>query len=721
MTRPAISPGTLAAISRDSTLGELDQRHRGAREARRLFEQDWILQIAFYLGHQWVGVDPAGMLFTGEMTEDRVQLVDNRIRPAVRTNIAKQTKTDPTWIGVPRDASDEEIMRARLRQSLFEHYWRELEGRRRLRLALWYRECTGTGWWKLTFDKTLGDHATVMAQRGGPVLVDRHGRPVMPDRARDVIPEEYRGGLEERKITFGDARLEVKTPFELAVDPLATDEGLATAEYLFEESIVSPAKLARQFGADPDKLTEDATAGLGGGIEARFPALSGYMDRQRDNRGVAGRRGVKVREYWSLPGVDDPRGRHVVWTAAGELLLEEANPYPHLPYVLFNGPPSGRFHADAPIKDLISPQTERNKTKSQIADNAERIGNPARAISEEAINPDRQWLGLPGEEIIYRVITGTAADVPGFVTPPEMPVYVQAQLEENEQSFRVISGQFEVSQGGVPEGVTAASAISQLQEANDTQLGPEIGSMEDALRDAGKQLMWMLRAFAGNDRIARIRGDDEGAWEIESWRGDQIGEATADEVQIGSGMPQSKAAKQAAIQFMLNLFIQNGQAPPPRELRRVLRDFEVGGLEHFFGAMTKDITQVNEEHRRMLRGEELPINTYDNDQLHLEEHQDFQKSSRHQQLARQPGGAAIQQIIEAHTTLHRDRLQQQANDAAAAQIAQTAAESGQPGPDPAMLAGAAAAPAVPEVPAETRPPEGALPSAGVEPAPSIGG
>jgi hypothetical protein len=31
-----------------------------------------------------------------------------------------------------------------------------------------------------------------------------------------------------------------------------------------------------------------------------------------------------------------------------------------------------------------------------------------------------------------------------------------------------------------------------------------------------------------------------------------------DEVQAGSGMPQSKAAKQAAIQQVLTLFVQNG-------------------------------------------------------------------------------------------------------------------------------------------------------------------
>jgi hypothetical protein len=43
-----------------------------------------------------------------------------------------------------------------------------------------------------------------------------------------------------------------------------------------------------------------------------------------------------------------------------------------------------------------------------------------------------------------------------------------------EHSIGVISGQNDVAQGNVPQGVTAASAIAQLMEANDTMLGPDV-------------------------------------------------------------------------------------------------------------------------------------------------------------------------------------------------------------------------------------------------------
>lgn len=663
----------------DSGVAELEDRLRAAKAPRRLFESDWILQIAFYLGHQWVKVDPAGLLYTVEVGDERVMLTNNLVRPVVRTNIAKKTKTQPQWVGVPRDGSDEEVTRARLRQIVFEHYWRVLRGRAKLQLAQWYVETTGTGWWKLGYDPTLGSSISVMAQRGGPVLLDGHGRPITPELARQAIPPEYQDGIEERRVTMGEATLQVKTPFEVAVDPLATDEGIETAEYIVEEAIYSPAYLARVFGADQDQLEADSGS-FTGVVEARFPALGMYMERQRDNRGAAGRRGVKVREYWSLPGVDDPHGRHCVWTASGRKLLEEPVPYPFLPYVLFTGPPSGRFYADAPMKDLVSPQTEHNKSSSQVADNAERIGNPSRLTPIGSIDPDRPWQGLPGEDIVYNELGGTP---PGYLQPPEMPMYVQQRPVQIEQLIDKISGQMQVASGGVPEGVTAASAINMLQEANDTQFGPDIGSMEDSILDAGRKLMWMLKAYASDERMARIAGD-ESAWDVYSWRGDELGGAEEDEVQIGSGIPASKAAKQAGIQYMLNLMIQNGQAPSPRELRRIMRDYEVGGLEHFFGSVGRDQTQIAEEHRRMLRGEPLPINTFDNDAIHIEEHQDFQKSSRYAQLATQPGGQLVQQAIEAHVDAHRQRASGQATAAAVGQMAQTAMEKGVAGPDPAL-------------------------------------
>lgn len=708
-----------------STVGELDQRYTAAREVRRVFENEWTLLLAYGLGHQWVRVDPSGRLFGVGEAEDRVTLTDNRIRPAIRTNIARKTKAKPMWSGRPKDSSDEEIQRARVRNDVFEHYWGQLELTRRLRLAQWYVEHTGKAFWKITWDSTIGTTEKVVAIKGGPTLLDHNGQPVKSEHVRGALsqlsPDQYQQvvpQLEDREITHGDAVVALKTPFEIGVDPLATDEGLITAEYIVEEALHSPAKLRQWYPNTAGDLTEDGTPSAGA-LEGRFPGIGQYLDRSRESRGAAGRRGVKVREYWSLPGVDAPAGKHCVWTVAGKLLLEEDNPYPFLPYTDFTGLPAGRFWADAPAKDLISPQTERNKTKSQIAENAERFGNPARLRSAESRGQDEfDWQGLPGEEILYHDM-GTPGAVPQFLVPPTMPSYVVEQLTENESSIARIAGQNEVAQGTVPEGVTAASAISQLIEQNDTMAGPDIDDMAASLLDAGKKLMWCVRKFAKDDRLAVIAGEDSG-WDVSAFTGEALGDADGDAITIGSTISQSTAVKQAAIQWVINTLIQNGQAPPPRELRRIMRDYEVGGLEHLFGSVSKTQTQVVDEHRQMMQlagtlppqlagmiqqaqaaGEQVPdlfpTNSYDDDQMHVEEHQDFQRGSRYaQEIAKNP---LFGVIMEQHVAAHHTKLQNAANNAAAAAMI-TADPGGEPTLDPGVVAAGTGGAA----------PQGALPS-----------
>jgi hypothetical protein len=182
--------------------------------------------------------------------------------------------------------------------------------------------------------------------------------------------------------------------------------------------------------------------------------------------------------------------------------------------------------------------------------------------------------------------------------------------------------------------------------------------------------------------------------------GEALGDADGDAVKIGSAISTSVAAKQAGIQWTLNTLIQNGQAPPPRELRRILRDYEVGGLEHLFASISRTQTQCVEEHRQMMMtGQALPINSYDDDPVHLDEHQDFMRSNRFADQA-----PPVKMAFEIHCQMHRNRLQAAANNAAAAQMIQEGAKTPNPTLDPQSLGGA--------------PPDGALPS---QPQPSLDG
>ena len=90
----------------------------------------------------------------------------------------------------------------------------------------------------------------------------------------------------------------------------------------------------------------------------------------------------------------------------------------------------------------------------------------------------------------------------------------------------------------------------------------------------------------------------------------------------------------------------------------------------------------------MMHGEGLPTNNFDDDQTHLEEHQDYQMSASYQEAIRKPGGQQIAMIFEAHTAEHSAKLQAAANQQAMAQMAMAAMENGLPGPGADMAAAA---------------------------------
>jgi hypothetical protein len=636
-------------MPQDSTLRDLDHLFAASRAVRRRFEWQVYLNLAFYAGHQWVAWD-GSRLFEPAVEEWREKVVDNRIQPFVRTEIAKMTKTRPQWVGVPRTQSDEDVGAARYAEMALEDAWKRHGMLRKLRAALLWSRIAGAGFWKVWWDPTLGSSKQVLVYgqdhpQAGQAVKDGYGAPVTDPQA---LPPDVAAATEPRTVAMGDLCFELRTFFDMYPDPLCGEEGLESAEWVGEEAVYSRDYAQRHFPDKAAELTYDA-APSPGVSESRMPSLLGASDPSMPQAA----KGVRIREYWS-------KDKHCIW-AKDTLLREEANPYPWLPYVMFRGVPvPGRLWPDAVVTQARPRQVDLNKRESQISENAERIGNPPRYIPASLADEDN-WQGLPGEEVIYQ---DGLPEKPGFMPVPEIPAYVQADVDRIERSLMEIFGQHEVSSAQVPAGVTAASAIQLLQEQDDTRLGPDVADMEEALSNVGTRALYLIKTYYTDERHLHVAGDD-GRWDVEAFKGDKLKGADDIDVQSGSGIPQSQAAKQAAIGQMLGYFIQNQTPLSERALHKVMSEYGVAGLNQFFASIGRDEQQINEENRQMTLGAELPINSYDNDQAHVEGHQDFQKTSRYSALPPQ-----AKAIFEQHVQAHRDRM-----DAAA--FAQQ-----QPGPAP---------------------------------------
>lgn len=614
-----------------------------------MFEPDWFLNSAFFVGQQWLYWNH-GRLDRPRLAKYRETIVDNRILPIITARVAKKVKSRPTFVATPFTGQESDVDAAKITEKVMAFDWEYLDLQQKLYQAQLFADIAGAGFWKIYWDSTEGDSVECVCGPDGEIMKQANGTPVKADMFPDGLPE----GLSTKTIAQGDVCVDVVSPFHFYPEPLA--ESMDDLEKCFEEKIRSPDYIKQRYGVE---LEADTEAPIGP-VESRIFG-SVLMPAQ----GV-GYKGIRVFEFWAKPCPSYPKGKRVVW-AQDQLLTEEDNPIDPLPYVMFSGVKvPNRFWPTSVTTQLRGPQIALNKIESQIQENANRIGNPALLKSRQA---NVSYTGVPGEEVLYDSTVSDA--VPQYLTPPNMPQYVERRGEEIISSMNEISGLHEVSNATVPSGVTAASAINLLQEADDTRIGPEIQDMELSLGKAGTKIARLRALFNSDERLLRIAGEDEN-WDIFSFKNTMMGKEPTVNCQAGSAMPRSKAAKQAAMLEVLQTMFQYGLVPDQRDLRKFFQDYEVGALDRLFNTLGATEQQIQRENRRMSMGEAVNINVFDEDQDHIAGHEEFQRTAMYQQLPPQ-----IQQIIELHVSAHRERIVQAGNMQAQAMSAGQQAEAGQ--------------------------------------------
>lgn len=637
----------------DDSVQSLQDLFSRAKSARGPFEPDMFLNLAFYQGSslnmgQWLNW--AGNRLNKPFIDPRRQLVtDNRIMPIVTHCSARKVKNKPVFSVTPFSNDDADVEASNIADKVLEGDWDYLDLQQKLFDAVLWSDGVSDGFWKIYWDSTIGDSEDfLIGPDGQPLLNPQDNTPLRASEAQTVPPELLQN-VTVKTLAPGDVCVEVITPFELFPDPLATS--MEDLEWMVEEKVRSVNYIKQRYPADSGgkEYVPTPDADVRGGIaESRLggPSLTGS--------GVD-YKGVKLYEYWCKPNVEHPKGKRCVW--ANDTILVEEEPYDAMPYVRF---PSvqvpGRFWSQGLTTFLRGPQEELNKIRTQIAENAKRLGNPALMSSRQA---NVEYSGDAGEHIKF---DSTVPDsVPTYLQPPSIPVYVENEIQRIEESMAEISGIHEVSKAQVPTGVTAASAINLLQEQDDTRLGPQIQAMERALELAGTKILKLRAKFNTDERTIRLVGED-GDWDIFAFKGAMLGDEPQVEVQAGSAMPRSKAAKQAAGFQLLEMWLQYGQPLDSRSARKFFKDLEVGSIDRLFENISNDEAQCVREHRELYNGTQVQITPVDNDQFHIEAHEDECKTSR---FAGQP--PPVQENFYAHITQHRLRLKHIADMQAAAQ------------------------------------------------------
>jgi hypothetical protein len=650
----------------ESSMG-LESLLNNAKTARQPYEADWYLNRAFFIGHQWVAYMGGAVVRPPRLDTNRQYVTDNRIKGIIISRVARKAKNRPSFSATPQSADDKAVDSARIGERILINDWEGQHLQPKLFTALMWADICCDGFIKVYWDSKAGQRFDALVGPDGQPIPGPSGQIARPEDAEalaQMLPPEMLQQLQVTTINQGDVKNEVLSPFEFFPDPLATS--MEDLEHCFEEKVRSLQYMKERYPMDVNGNEYDpvSDANIPLGVSEGYSPWTGQLFQG----GSTHSGGVRCKEVRVKPCDRYPNGYMAIW-ANDTLLVQDDNPDDAMPYIKFASEEvPGRFWSGAVTNDLRGPQVDLNVIQTQIKENARRFGNPAIMCSRQA---KVEYHGVPGERIDF---DSTVMDAkPEYLIPPPMQAYIENQINRIEKSMEEISGLHEVSRATVPAGVTAASAINLLLEQDETRIGPEIQQVEFGLGQWGTKILKLRAKYNTDERIIKIAGED-GNWDVFAFKGDMLGEDPHVEVQAGSSMPRSKAAKQAAMTEVLQLVFQYGVPVDERNLRKFLKDYESGGLDRLFEGMTEDAKQVNRENRLLKEGQQLQINTYDNHEFHVAEHTEEQKTSRYAQYPPE-----IKQLYDEHVMQHRQYLVQMqdmmAQNQAQAQDSQIEAEA----------------------------------------------
>lgn len=598
---------------------DLDALKDAASKARRPFEKDWWLNIAFFLGEQYVewGADELTLRRIPQPKEVKSRHprpVINKINHFVLQQHAFALESRPTADVLPAKDDHQSISDTMVAKAAVD----------------WLADPQVAN-----FGSALSE-ASLWALVCGPAFIywpwdQKLGRPdIAPLSPFDVFPDPYATRFRRARYAIISRFLDPEQVYDLYGKEVKTDQ--------IEKADVMKTALLRQMGS--------------------APVL----------------RGVTVNELWALPTRRHPNGRYVVWSGRERLYEREGFPYEHkhIPLTMLGViPRPGTLWYDSSVKYLREPQMELNQYHAQRIQVRKNFANPKWGI------PDEIELQEDPDDSPNQILRFTAGS--GF--KPEIiqaaPMADNGEGEWIGQEMMNVVGLHEVSQAQVPGRVEAAKAIEMLKEDDTSRLAELIDTTKDAIAEGFWQSLQLMRQFMPDDKLLPIYSP-EGLPEIRRFKRESIDPAQRILVTMGTGLGRSRAAREDRV-FKL---IEMGLLQDPLRIAQLL---EVP-IPHLVDATLNDTRLARNENYQIVDGKDadglpgtaITPNSWDNHDIHINEHNDYRKTHEFQLLHPE-----IKQKFEYHVQQHEAlRLQMLQQQAQLAQLRLMAAGQLPPPPPP---------------------------------------
>ena len=611
------------------TAEKIRQKYNDGTRAIRNEQLIYQENAAYIEGEQWVyRHNTRQEILQLPRNPRKVRVTIPRLGPESRRIFSKLLKR-PLVFEVTPDAADDLTTRgAAMAQGVLTSLAREQKWERLREELAWTTWKGGTGILCIDWDKMAG---------------------------KQIQPAE----MGQSALHQGDVRVTCLSINEVATEPGTRD--IERANWWIKAQAIPPDEVRRQFNLR--KLpTTDATTALTP-MQARLA---------KQGTGQLPLNLTLVLTYYERPNRDNPDG--IVATVVGNEIIDGPYPWP-FPFkdrlnlsCCRETIIEGRWTGRTIVSDAVPVQTALNHSWTSILEHLKQAGNARiQNNSSERLNAEN-WSDEAGEFIFHDGDQSWS-----WLSPPPMPDWWQRTPQELARAMDDIIGIHDVSRGSTPANVESGLGLSILAEQDETPTGKLSTAIADAFGDVGTMVLETYEkkvpAYEQRDAMLQEPGYIN---EKFKWNGESFAGQTTARVPYDAVAPMNEAARFArGMAFLDRKIIQT-----PRQLAAYV---DIPGNSSFIEAIDPNVSKARRENYQMGLGEPMVPATFDNHQIHIEEHNAFRLSGRYERLDEQTK-SLFDKHIQAHSNLAAEEAaKQQIRSQQAPMLAQAANADQMPG------------------------------------------
>lgn len=565
-------------------------------------EGQWLTNAAYLCGFGDLYYDTAFRQFrpipSGGISYRKNKTSVNLILPNIQNRLARLTKNQPRYDVRPNSTSDDDREAARLGVYIINQIWDQQRiNKKRLDMTMVMQQC-GYAYLKTCWDPSLGPKIPVQNING----------------EIDIV-------------SLGDIRVDVVSPFEVFVDPLAkTQEEVVRLIH----AKIQPMSYFRTQYPERGHLVKPEGVWLQSlDYQGRINAFTQNVGGSSNPSSAFAKDSAIEISYYEKPTYKNPNGRHVIF-ANGVLLKDDDLPIDEIAFSKFDDViVGGKYMSESVITHMrpIQDQYNRNVRKRSDWVNKMLAGKWMAArghgLHREALND------ASGEVVEFDPVPG--ATEPKYMQPPAIPQYAYNEDDFLKGYINEIMGVSEVSKGQLPSASIPAIGMQVLQEADDTRIGTITEQNEYSYADTGRHILKYVSKYYDYPRLLKVSGKGM-EYSVKSFQGADLRDSHDVIVIRGSTLPSSKVLKR---QEIINLHQGGylGNPQDPKVLENVLNMLEYGDIGEAWKDHSLDMAMIREQLQMIEQEQKPPVSEFDNHPLIFQEFNRYRKSEKFKRLS----------------------------------------------------------------------------------------